>query len=70
MIQLLARRLIRDCDNVSDPAVRRGYGVLCGCAGIVLNLLLFAGKLLAGLLAGSIAITAGRSTSPAWWCPW
>ena len=58
MIQLLARRLIRDCDNVSDPAVRRGYGVLCGCAGIVLNLLLFAGKLLAGLLAGSIAITA------------
>ena len=58
MIQLLARRLIRDCDNVSDPAVRRGYGVLCGCVGIALNLLLFAGKLLAGLLAGSIAITA------------
>ena len=58
MIQLLARRLIRDCDNVSDPAVRRGYGVLCGCAGMVLTLLLFAGKLLAGLLAGSIAIVA------------
>lgn len=58
MIRFLSRRLIRDCDNVSDPTVRRGYGILCGCVGIGLNLLLFAGKLLAGLLAGSIAITA------------
>lgn len=58
MIQFLSRRLIRDCDNTGDPAVRRAYGVLCGCVGIGLNLLLFAGKLLAGLLAGSIAITA------------
>ena len=57
MIQFLARRLIRDADNVTDPAVRRGYGVLCGCVGIALNLLLFAGKLLAGFLSGSIAIT-------------
>lgn len=58
MIQFLARHLIRDADNVTDPAVRRGYGVLCGCVGIALNLLLFAGKLLAGFLSGSIAIMA------------
>ncbi len=58
MIQFLARRLIRDRDNVTDPAVRRAYGVLCGCVGIALNLVLFAGKLLAGILSGSIAITA------------
>ena len=58
MIELLARRLIRDHDHVNDPAVRRAYGVLCGCAGIALNLLLFAGKCLAGLISGSIAITA------------
>ena len=58
MIELLARRLIRDHDHVTDPAVRRAYGVLCGCAGIALNLLLFAGKCLAGLISGSIAITA------------
>ena len=58
MIELLARSLIRDHDHVNDPAVRRAYGVLCGCAGIALNLLLFAGKCLAGLISGSIAITA------------
>ena len=32
--------------------------MLCGTVGIVLNLLLFAGKFFAGLLSGSIAITA------------
>ena len=58
MIQLLARRLIKDHDNVSDPAVRRAYGVLCGWVGIGLNLLLFAGKALAGIISGSVAITA------------
>lgn len=58
MIRFLARRLIRDCDNTADPAVRRAYGVLCGGVGIALNLLLFAGKFLAGLISGSIAVTA------------
>lgn len=58
MIRLLARKLIRDYNTVADPAVRRAYGILCGAVGIGLNLLLFAGKFLAGLLSGSIAITA------------
>ena len=58
MIQFLARRFIRDCDNVEDPAVRRAYGALCGCVGVGLNVLLFLGKLLAGLATGSVAVTA------------
>ncbi len=58
MIQILARRFIRDCDNVEDPAVRRAYGALCGCVGIGLNVLLFLGKLLAGVATGSLAVTA------------
>ena len=58
MIHFLARKLIRNYNNVSDAAVRRAYGVLCGAVGIVLNLLLFAGKALAGIISGSIAITA------------
>ncbi|MDE7261205.1 MAG: cation diffusion facilitator family transporter [Oscillospiraceae bacterium] len=58
MIDFLAKRFIKNHSNTSDPAVRRGYGVLCGCVGIGLNILLFAGKLLAGLLSGSIAIVA------------
>lgn len=58
MIRWLAKRLIKNSEQVGDPTVRRGYGVLCGWMGIALNVLLFAGKLLAGLISGSIAITA------------
>lgn len=58
MISLLSKWFIKDRDNVTDPAVRRAYGSLCGIVGIALNLLLFAGKFLAGILSGSIAVTA------------
>ena len=58
MIQLLARWLIPDRENVTSPAVRRAYGTLCGVVGIALNILLFAGKFFAGQLSGSIAVTA------------
>ena len=58
MIQFLARKLIRDHTNTDAPAVRRAYGMLCGVVGIALNLLLFAGKALAGVISGSVAITA------------
>lgn len=58
MIRLLSRRLIPDRENVSSLAVRRAYGTLCGAVGIVLNILLFAGKFFAGQLSGSIAVTA------------
>ena len=58
MIELLARMFIRDRQNVTDPRVRRAYGLLCGLTGVVLNILLFAGKYAAGRLSGSIAITA------------
>mgnify|MGYP004501012589 FL=1 len=58
MIGLLAKHLIKDYQNITAPEVRRAYGVLCGAVGIAINLLLFALKLLAGTLAGSVAITA------------
>ena len=58
MIGLLARRLIPNRESTDDPAVRRAYGALCGSVGLLLNLLLFAGKLAAGLLSRSIAVTA------------
>ena len=58
MFSLLAGRLIPNRTDYQDPAVRRSYGMLSGALGIVLNLLLCAGKFCAGLLSGSIAITA------------
>ena len=58
MIKFLIKRLIKNSDNVKDPAVRRMYGTLCSSVGIGLNICLFAGKYLAGVLSGSIAIMA------------
>ena len=58
MISLLARVCIRDYKNVQAPAVRQAYGMLCGAVGIALNILLFLGKAMAGMISGSIAITA------------
>lgn len=58
MIEFLARLFIRDRDSLAPSAMRQAYGQLCGAVGIVLNLLLFAVKLFAGTVSGSIAITA------------
>ena len=41
-----------------DPGTRRRCGVLSGAVGIALNLALFLGKLLAGIVTASIAVTA------------
>lgn len=56
MISLLAKFFIKP--NLAPDAKRSAYGKLCGLAGILLNLLLFAGKFFAGLVSNSIAITA------------
>ena len=50
MIRVLARLLIKDYQTTEDERVRRSYGMLCSGVGIVLNLLLFAGKYAAGVL--------------------
>ncbi len=57
MITLLSRLFIPP-DGRDPAALRKAWGILCGAVGILLNILLFAGKLLAGRLAGSVAITA------------
>ena len=51
MISLLSKWLIRDYKKTEDPGVRQAYGMLCGAVGICLNILLFAGKFLAGFLS-------------------
>ena len=58
MVTLLSKIWIKDYKNTSDPKVRLSYGMLCGGVGILLNILLFAAKAAAGLISGSIAITA------------
>ena len=49
---------IPDYENVKDERVRGAYGMTASVVGVSCNVLLFAGKLLAGLLSGSVAIMA------------
>lgn len=58
MTKLLIRLFVRDSNNIKDAAVRVRYGYLGSVTGIVLNVLLFAGKFIAGLLSGAISVTA------------
>lgn len=55
MINILEKIFIKDQD---EKQTRQAYGMLCGIVGILLNVLLFAGKFLAGTISHSIAITA------------
>ena len=56
MVSLLAKIFIHDTGDKAK--LRQAYGTLCGFAGIMFNILLFAGKFLAGAISNSIAITA------------
>lgn len=56
MVTLLAKIFVHE--NGDKNAVRQAYGMLCGILGIVLNVMLFTGKFIAGLISNSIAITA------------
>lgn len=58
MAALLIRLFIKDRDNVKDKDVRKKYGYLGSCTGIVLNILLFLGKLIAGLISGAVSVMA------------
>lgn len=58
MLERMLRTFVPNYTQTGDPAVRERYGVLAGAVGILLNLLLFAGKLLAGIVTGAISVTA------------
>ncbi len=58
MTNWLLKRFVKNHKKTGDPTVRSAYGRLAGITGIVCNLLLCAGKLAAGLLSGSVSITA------------
>lgn len=58
MTKLLLRLFVKNYENSEDMAVRASVGKLAGATGIVCNIILFLGKLAAGLLAGSVAIIA------------
>ncbi len=58
MLSLLAKIFIKDRENVSDPKVRRSYGMLCSFTGIGINIVLFLFKYIVGAATGAISGTA------------
>ena len=58
MTDLIVKTFIKDYQKTNDPKVRTKYGILSGCVGIVMNVILFLLKFFVGTLTGSIAITA------------
>ena len=55
MITMISENLYQ---NRPAKEQRQAYGTLCSIVGICLNVCLFAGKYFAGMLSGSVAITA------------
>ena len=57
-MNFLLKKFVPDFENTQSESVRRAVGTLSGSIGIGMNLLLFLGKLLTGLLSGSVSVTA------------
>ena len=58
MTKLLAKIFIKDYTQTDDKDVRKRYGFFSGIVGIIMNILLFAGKILAGVFTRSISVIA------------
>lgn len=58
MTKLLLKIFIKNHQNTKDPDVREKYGYLGSIVGIVINILLSAGKYFIGVISKSVSITA------------
>lgn len=58
MVTFLSKLFIKDYKNYENSIVRGKYGLLCSVWGIILNILLFAAKMIAGMLANSVSVLA------------
>lgn len=58
MTHLLTKLFVKNYENTSEESVRKDYGTLSSIVGIIINLILAAIKVLAGILSSSVAIIA------------
>ncbi len=58
MIDFFVRKFVKNYEEVENAQVRTNYGILSSIVGIVCNILLFAGKLIVGLLLHSVSVMA------------
>lgn len=58
MTELLVKLFVKNKDDIEDRAVRTSYGSLSGIVGIICNVLLFALKLIIGIIINSVSVMA------------
>jgi len=58
MTNFIIKKFIKDYENVNEPKVRESYGTVSSITGIVVNVILSAGKILTGILFNSISVMA------------
>lgn len=58
MLAIIIKHLSNKYGGIKTPKARQVCGEVCGTLGIILNVLLFAAKLFAGVICNSLAITA------------
>lgn len=58
MISMIMRFFVTNADDFSSSHVRKMYAIVCSVTGICFNIILCIGKLVAGTMSGSVAITA------------
>ena len=58
MTNLLIKLFVKDNSSTESKSVRQNYGTMTSIVGIIVNILLFAGKFAVGTLFGSMAISA------------
>lgn len=58
MTELLVRLFVKNREQIQNEKVRTSYGKMAGWVGIFCNVMLFAGKMIIGLISGSVAISS------------
>ncbi len=58
MHTILVKHFIKDSENTSSLKVREAYGTLGSVTGIIINIILAIAKYFAGIISGSISVTA------------
>ncbi len=58
MIDKLIKTFIKNSEDINNSKVRESYGFFSGCIGIFINIFLAMGKIILGLISGSISILA------------
>ena len=58
MTELLVRLFVKNKDDIHESKVRTSYGVLASIVGVISNVLLFAVKLIVGMIINSVSVMA------------